>query len=42
MGRSYRHSFNLIVCLYKVKVNYSRISIVQASDLKERLEELNI
>ena len=28
--------------LYKGKVNYSRISIVQASDLKERLEELKI
>ena len=26
-------------CLDKVKVNYSRFSIVQASDLKERLEE---
>ena len=26
-------------CLDKGKVNYSRFSIVQASDLKERLEE---
>ena len=28
--------------LDKVKVNYSRISIVQKSDLKERIEELKI
>ena len=28
--------------LDKVKVNYSRVSIVQASDLKEKLEELKI
>ena len=29
-------------CLDNIKVNYSRVSIVQASDLKERLEELKI
>ena len=29
-------------CLDKVKVNYSRNSIVQASDLKETLEELGL
>ena len=29
-------------CLDKGKVNYSRDSIVQASDLKERLEELEV
>ena len=29
-------------CLDKGKVNYSRDSIVQASDLKERLEELGL
>ena len=29
-------------CLDKGKVNYSQVSIVQASDLKERLEKLNI
>ena len=29
-------------CLYKGKVNYSRFSIFQASDLKERLEEFKI
>ena len=29
-------------CLDKGKVNYSRFSIVQASDLKERLEEKNL
>ena len=26
------------MCLDKVKVNYSSVSVVQASDLKERLE----
>ena len=30
------------MCLEKGKVNYSRDSIVQASDLKERLEELGV
>ena len=29
-------------CLYKGKVNYSRNSIVQASDLKETLEEMGL
>ena len=29
-------------CLEKGKSNYSRYSIVQASDLKERLEELGV
>ena len=30
------------ICLNKVKVNYSQDSIVQASDLKEILEELGV
>ena len=30
------------MCLNKGKVNYSRVSIVQASDLKEILEELKV
>ena len=34
--------FGIKRCLDKGKVNYSRVSIVQASDLKERLEELKI